>query len=180
VGTDHDTATFAVASQVETMKDSALGSSVVAGWLRDLRARIEQEGELTEAAIQNFGYGGKRDSISMALEKLRLRLSQNSNGAEEATRREENKKAALTYIDHELSLLAYWEEHCRKREAAEEAARQAAAVLPSPEVLDKIMRYETTLQRQLYRALAQLERMQRMRQGEAVPAPMMMEVSERA
>ena len=67
-----------------------------------------------------------------------------------------------------------------KREAAEEEARQAVAVLPSPEVLDKIMRYETTLQRQLYRALAQLERLQRMREGEAVPAPMMMELSERA
>ena len=53
-------------------------------------------------------------------------------------------------------------------------------MLPSPEVLDKIMRYETTLQRQMYRAMSQLERMQRMRQGEAVSAPMMMEVSERA
>ena len=31
-------------------------------------------------------------------------------------------------------------------EASREQARQAAAVLPSPEVLDKIMRYETTLQ----------------------------------
>ena len=40
--------------------------------------------------------------------------------------------------------------------------------------------YETTLERQLYRAMSQLERLQRMRQGEAVPAPMVMEVSEKA
>jgi len=50
----------------------------------------------------------------------------------------------------------------------------------SKEVLERILRYETTLQRQLYRAMSQLERLQRMRQGEAVPAPMVMEVSEKA
>ena len=61
----------------------------------------------------------------------------------------------------------------------EEEARQAAAVLPSPEVLDKIMRYVTMLQRQLYSAMNLLERLQRMRQGEAVPPPLTMEVSER-
>ena len=85
----------------------------------------------------------------------------------------------MRVIDRELTFLKWGRSHCEKREAAEEKARQAAAVLPSPEVLDKIMRYETALQRQLSRAMSQLERMQRMRQGEAVPAPMMMEVSER-
>jgi hypothetical protein len=52
-------------------------------------------------------------------------------------------------------------------------------VLPSPEVLDKIQRYETKLERQLYRAMNQLERLQRMRRGEVVPPPPTMEVSER-
>ena len=64
------------------------------------------------------------------------------------------------------------------REEAEEEARQAAAVLPSPEVLDKILRYETKLDRQIYRAMSQLERLQRIRRGEAVPPPISMEVAE--
>jgi len=54
------------------------------------------------------------------------------------------------------------------------------SVLPSREVLDKILRCDTTLLRQMDRDMSQLERLQRMRQGEAVPAPTMMEVSERA
>ena len=66
------------------------------------------------------------------------------------------------------------------REAKEEEARQAAAVLPSAETLEKILRYETKLERQLFRAMNQLERLQRMRQGEAIPAPLTMEISERA
>jgi hypothetical protein len=40
--------------------------------------------------------------------------------------------------------------------------------------------YETKLERQLYRAMNQLERLQRMRQGEAVRPPLIMEVSERS
>jgi hypothetical protein len=47
-------------------------------------------------------------------------------------------------------------------------------------VLEKILRYETKLERQLYRAMAHLERLQRMRRGESVSAPLTVEVSERA
>ena len=92
--------------------------------------------------------------MSKKMEALRVRLSPNSEGADDAARREEAKKEALGFIDRELYMVEWAQRHCEKREAAEEEARQAAAVLPSPEVLDKIMRYETTLQRQLYRALA--------------------------
>jgi CRISPR/Cas system-associated endonuclease Cas1 len=69
---------------------------------------------------------------------------------------------------------------CEEREKLEEAAQQAAAELPSPEVLDKILRYEAALERQLYRAVNQLERLQRRRQGENIPAPLTMEISARA
>jgi hypothetical protein len=44
-------------------------------------------------------------------------------------------------------------------------------VLPSIEVLDKIMRYGAMLQRELSRDMILLERLQRRRLGEAVPSP---------
>ena len=66
---------------------------------------------------------------------------------------------------------------CEEREDKEEDARQAAEVLPSPEALDKILRYEGTMERQLYRAMNQLERLQRRRNGESVPPPITMDVS---
>ena len=68
----------------------------------------------------------------------------------------------------------------KEREDAEEQSRQAAAVLPSEATLDKILRYEAALERQIYRAMNQLERLQRRRQGETIPAPLTMEVSARA
>ena len=55
-----------------------------------------------------------------------------------------------------------------------------AAVLPSMAVLDKILRYQMKLKRRMYRAMSQLERLPRMRRGEAVPAPLAVELSEGA
>jgi hypothetical protein len=98
---------------------------------------------LTEAAI-NLAFDGRSNSLTRQLQELRLGLQKNAEGLSPAAAREENA----------------------------EKSRQAAAVLPSAETLEKILRYETKLGRQMYRAMAQLERLQRLRQGEAVPAPM--------
>jgi hypothetical protein len=50
-------------------------------------------------------------------------------------------------------------------------AQQRAMALPDSKVLDRIIRYQTALEREFYRALQQLERMQRMRKGESVAPP---------
>jgi hypothetical protein len=43
--------------------------------------------------------------------------------------------------------------------------------IPSKEELDRLLRYEGAIERQLYKALNQLERIQRLRSGDNVPAP---------
>jgi hypothetical protein len=161
------------------MQESAFGNSLQAVWLREIRARLANQGQMTEADIKKFVLDDQPNVIAEELKKLCLRLAQPFNDAEAAARREEVKKEALAYIDHELLMREFCTALCKRREAAEESARQSAAVLPAPEVLDKILRYETKHERQIFRAMNQLERLQRMRQGETVPPPMTMEVSER-
>jgi hypothetical protein len=43
--------------------------------------------------------------------------------------------------------------------------------------IDKILRYQTTINRQLFQAMNQLERLQRLRQGDRVPAPINIQLS---
>jgi hypothetical protein len=52
---------------------------------------------------------------------------------------------------------------------------------PQVDATDKLLRYETHLDRQLYRAMDQLERLQRQRRGrgEAVPPPLNINVGRR-
>jgi hypothetical protein len=49
--------------------------------------------------------------------------------------------------------------------------------LPRAAELDRILRYETSVQRQLAHAINQLERLQRARKGEHVPAPVSVQIS---
>ena len=63
----------------------------------------------------------------------------------------------------------------------EEEARQSAAVLPSPAVLDKIMRYETMLKKDLHRDMIQFRNGCNVgvRASKRLPPPLLMEVSSR-
>ncbi|MGO9244238.1 MAG: hypothetical protein ACLQDC_05635, partial [Verrucomicrobiia bacterium] len=93
--------------------------------------------------------------------------------------KEKQLGSVLGRIEGRLNLYRMLIGDREEREEKEEAARQSAEVLPSSAVLDKIMRYEATVERQLYRAMNQLERLQRRRNGEQVPPPLTMDVSRR-
>ena len=102
-----------------------------------------------------------------------------ADGMDEAARKAQRRDKILAEIDLFRTDYGNRMYQSLDREDAVEAARQAADVLPSAETLDKILRYETTLERQLYRAMNQLERLQRRRNGENIPAPLTMEIGAR-
>jgi len=165
---------------VFNMQESALGNALLERWLEEVRASVQQEGELTEAAIQNVvqQFEGKPDSLTRELEEFRLKLQQNPEGLDAPSLKEKQKNAALSFLNRKLQTIEWRKVECEKREKSHEQSQQAAAVLPSMEVLEKILRYETKLQKHLFRCMVQLERTQRMRRGESVPAPLTVEVSE--
>ena len=87
-----------------------------------------------------------------------------------------HQTAVERYVEATLNWQADLDVEHKERDDKQETAGQAADVLPSAEVLQKIMRYEGALDRQMYRAMNQLERLQRRRGGEKVSAPLMMDV----
>ena len=159
------------------MRDSAFGNSFMANQLRRVRPTVEAAGELTEAAISEVKFRGKPYRLTQELEELRQKVQLNPDGLSAEALRQKRKEEVLAHLDREIRHLSRAESRCEERERKEEEAHQMAAVLPSVEVLEKIQRYETKLERQMFRAMAQLERLQRMRQGEAVPAPMSVAVA---
>jgi hypothetical protein len=69
-------------------------------------------------------------------------------------------------------------EYWRLGVAAQHEARELGENKPfyhSP--IDRIVRYQTMINRQLYQAINQLERLQRLRKGDNVPAPLNVQVS---
>jgi len=89
-------------------------------------------------------------------------------GAEEADRR----ATLVAFIDDRLQKIGDFKGLATEREDLAFDAEARSFSLPPVDATDKLLRYEAHLDRQLYRAMDQLERLQRQRRGETVPPPL--------
>ena len=74
----------------------------------------------------------------------------------------------LEYITHEREVLERVKSELKKKEEFETEAKLASLNLPSGKVSEKIIRYETTLERRMHRAIENLGRLQSGRKGQPV------------
>jgi hypothetical protein len=77
----------------------------------------------------------------------------------------------IAIIENRLERLGTFKEYAIEREELALDAEGRGLSLPSAEATNKLLRYESHLDRELYRAMDQLERLQRQRKGENVPPP---------
>ena len=82
------------------------------------------------------------------------------------------RAAVVAWIDLQLERTSAFEECATEREDLAVDAEARSFSLPPADATDKLLRYEAHLDRQLYRAMDQLERLQRQRRGEAVLPPL--------
>jgi len=82
------------------------------------------------------------------------------------------KASLVSYIDLGLDWLNEQYEKVKKQEKLEDQAARLEAHLPDQAALDKICRYEAHLERQLSKAMDQLEKHQRARLGPNTPPPL--------
>jgi hypothetical protein len=76
------------------------------------------------------------------------------------------------FIDEQLERVSTLMEYATERETLELNAERRSFSLPPADATDKLIRYEAHLDRQLYRAMDQLERLQRPRRGGNVSPPL--------
>jgi uncharacterized protein (DUF1697 family) len=145
------------------LERSADGCAYLHVCLRKLRNAVEISGELTPAALDDFklSLGNRPDVLVSRLEKLREQLAANPDKLEPDALRVHHKEEVIKIIEADMERLLYVEEECERQERVEERTRQSASVLPGITVLDRILRYEKGLERQLYGAMKQLERLQK-------------------
>jgi len=82
------------------------------------------------------------------------------------------KASLVSYIDLGLDWVKEQYEKVKKQEKMEDHAARLEANLPDQAALDKICRYEAHLERQLSKAMDQLEKYQRARLGPNTPPPL--------
>jgi len=99
-------------------------------------------------------------------------LARAKREAEETGRKERLeglKKELMEYISYEKEVLECVRSQLKRKEEFETEARMASLNLPSGRVSEKIIRYETTLERRMHRAIENLGRLQNGRKRAPVP-----------
>ena len=97
-----------------------------------------------------------------------------SQASEKVVDERADKRCAdvVAFIDNRLERISTLGKYATERENLATDAEARSFSLPPADATDKLLRYEAHLDRQLYRAMDQLERLQRQRRGEAVPPPL--------
>lgn len=90
---------------------------------------------------------------------------------------EECKKQVLLAIDSEIKRLTQFKVNSSEIEAKRIELEGLRQCVPDSPGLERLIRYETSLERQFDRTLTQLERIQRMRAGQLIPPPIKVDVS---
>jgi hypothetical protein len=163
----------------ENMARSYFGNKLMQAGLMTVYEAVDRDGELTNATLKELikEFGGKPNSLTDELKKLCGNHPVIPNSPDAAALRGKNKAEILAWLDAKMEHLSVLAVDFQQRDLKNEAANQAAQTLPATETLDKIIRYENSLSRQLFQAMDQLERLQRRRLGENVPPPMIIGVS---
>ena len=168
----------ALHSSLKDYRRSIEGIQFVIECIQQLRAKIETAGQVTEEILKDLRhYAPEPNEIIRQLAALLDSLKSNPKKLPPEKLRTLHLKETLAYLGAQIS---DFEELITVRQAqmdVEDTMRRSVALMPSGEFLEKIVRYESALQRQLNRSMNQLERLQRRRLGENVPAPVVMDVS---
>lgn len=98
-------------------------------------------------------------------------------GEEPRFTKEEARCRAIKRIDKEIERLESLRKACEETETERTTYEATAALVPRQGALDRLLRYEASLDRAFDRTLTQLERLQRIRLGQPMPPPVRVELS---
>ena len=168
-----------VGSKRELVK-TTLGIARIQRILDRMRALVEEQGTLTKdqlaEVIKIYGRGDGSFAVilsniaSMATRGLRAKDDEEPGDEEPDTRRDilspgVGDEVLLRFIDAEIASLEDKAEMVVEKEGLELYATVLSRQLPSDEVLGKILRYETAIDRQLHRASKELRELQAARRA---------------
>ncbi len=89
----------------------------------------------------------------------------------------EYKQVFLSSLELEVERIKHEIRNFKARQTVESSLEEESLAIPQGKELDRLLRYEARLEGEFDRTLQQLERLQRMRRGEAVPPTIKVDVT---
>ena len=143
-----------------------------------VRDGVRKEGELTEPMLARLlKVLEGRECMIERLQKAQEVPPTEAEGLSAEALKAKRQERLLKFLDEQLVCCEAGLQEIGELHGWTKQVRLDASLMPGRKTMDRILRYETNLERQLYRAMNQLERMQRLRKGEVVPAPLAIQVT---
>ncbi len=171
---------FSGAERRRRLEKNSLGLEWLIGCLEDVRQEVETVGPLSdEARVDLVAYFGdpedsdlvrQCDAYTAMARKGQTTPARTPGQDGDMPSPAQCKKTLLDLIDAELEQLNDRKAAVERSEALQLEAQVATLALPDREGTENILRYETTFERQLYRAITQylgLQERRRKKDGEA-------------
>jgi hypothetical protein len=159
--------------QDEWLKEQDKEADELIVLLQSAKKEIEDGGQISQELKQKMFMTSKGlESIWSGIEGVtqeKLKEPEIAKLVRRLSAPDRSSLPALQNVIRAVGLLE-WLRKSRHDSIVEIAVGQNA--IPNCEALDRILRYETTIERNLSRALDRLERLQRRRRGELVPRPL--------
>lgn len=161
-----------------------IGIKYVRDVLVNTKAEIQEKGNLSlKSCRQLMSTSGLSNrslgAACMALTENKAEMCDSTREDKTEQTKAAERKVAIDLLDERLELVEPLLDLAIKNIPVEIYARVKSLALPDEAATDKLLRYETHLERQLYRAMDQLERLQRRRKGENVPPPLNLNLGRR-
>ena len=155
------------------LKMSTAGLDYMTEILQAVGDNIVVKGKLTDEMRKELirVFGADSDGVAVELITLEKWRQDNPDRLKAAALKAQYGEVAAGFIAERLEVYGHLRAAMETREAREEEERRRASTLPSGESVERILRYEGALDRQLFRLLRQLERWQRMRMAGKMPRP---------
>ena len=160
---------------------STAGIQRLLGIVGELRQHIKRLGEIPESARNEVMrvFGGKENQFGhdllfftwLATDEGQKATREDCENDEEPPSPDRCRKVILKLLADKERFLKDALEVIQERQDLRTESEMAGLSLPDAGAADRILRYEAAIERQMYRAMDQLERLQRQRRGEFTPPP---------
>jgi len=146
----------------QMLAQSIPGCEYILRHLREAQAAVQRDQRLTPDSFNqlNSAFRLRAKALIDPLYEMAVTLETNPGKIDPAILLQKHRSDVFSYFQSQLK---YYEEMLdakRQNPDLGTKARQDAAMLPSGHAVDRILRYDTVLERQIFRAMDQLEKLQ--------------------
>ncbi|MBI4158444.1 MAG: hypothetical protein HY505_02400 [Candidatus Yanofskybacteria bacterium] len=158
---------------------ASFGIKSLMGLVETAEDEVKNEGFISEETLDlihtHFGQEGNNFALMASTMNVMMKGEQ-IDGEPCPVPTEAAKEGFLKLVQEQKELFGSFLKNVEEKEHLEDESDLMAKSIPDDKTLEKLIRYEASLEKGLYKAIHELQRLQAIRRGDRVPPPLAIDV----